>query len=93
MHQHHNPPRDVRNWIGCVIVHALNGWLCSMYVFRLFGGELKLKLIEFVLQRTSFDLLAGHDKIARFETQLKQRNSTALYPHHLASYLKNKMTS
>ena len=60
-------------------MHALNGWLCSMYVFRLFGGELKLKLIEFVLQRTSFDLLAGHDKIARFETQLKHILVTTLH--------------
>ncbi|TDL27472.1 hypothetical protein BD410DRAFT_782556 [Rickenella mellea] len=42
------------------------------------------------LQRTSFDLLAGQEKVARFEAKLKERNSVALFPAHLCSYLKHK---
>lgn len=40
------------------------------------------------LQRNTFDLLAGQEKVARFESQLKERNSPALYPNHLASAIK-----
>jgi len=42
------------------------------------------------LESNSFDLLAAQEKVTRFEAMLKERNSVALFPHHLASYLKHK---
>jgi len=40
------------------------------------------------LEKNTFDLLAGQEKVACFESQLKERNSPALYPNHLASAIK-----
>jgi len=45
------------------------------------------------LDRAPFDLLAGQEKVARFEAKLKARNSTALYPHHLAAVFKHARPS
>ncbi|KAH8117605.1 hypothetical protein DFH11DRAFT_1541835 [Phellopilus nigrolimitatus] len=40
------------------------------------------------LQKNSFDMLAGQEKVARFEAKLRARNSPALFPNHLGSAIK-----
>ncbi|KAI5122967.1 hypothetical protein M0805_006846 [Coniferiporia weirii] len=40
------------------------------------------------LQKNSFDLLAGQETVARFETKLREHNSAALFPNYLGSAIK-----